>query len=301
MKPKEHLQKHIDKAAVLVEALPYIQSFRGKIFLIKVGGSAMDDPALVDRLLRDVVFMEAVGINPVLVHGGGKAISRAMEANGLESKFVGGLRVTDEAAISIVEETLNETINPGIVAGIEKFGGRATGVPGKAIFIAEKTTTYCEKEGREVDLGFVGRVVDFRIWRINDAIEAERVPVVSPLAAERETGHALNVNADVAAAALAGRLGAVKVVFLSDVRGVLRDREDPDSLIHSIDGKEEVEHLITEGVISGGMIPKMRSALEALDAGVEKAHLIDGRIPHSLLLEVFTDVGIGTMIAGKGK
>lgn len=299
MATTQDLQEHIDKAAVLVEALPYMQSFRGQVFLIKVGGAAMEDAGLVRRLLRDVVFLEAVGINPVLVHGGGKAISRAMEVRGLEPKFVGGLRVTDEAAISLVEETLRETINPALVEGINHFGGAAIGISGKDVFVGERTTAFCEQEKREIDLGFVGRVIECRLDKIEEAVARELVPVVMPLAAEKGTGHTLNVNADVAAAALAGKLKATKVIFLSDVRGVMRDPKDGETLIDSID-EAEVEKLIAGGVISGGMIPKVRSAVVALEAGVEKAHLIDGRIPHSLLLEVFTDLGIGTMITGVG-
>ena len=180
----EDLKEHIDKAAVLVEALPYMQNFRGKVFLIKVGGSAMDDPALVEGLLRDVVFLEAVGINPVLVHGGGKAISQAMKDRGLEARFVGGQRVTDEETISVVDETLNGVINPGLVEAIEKYGGRAVGVSGKEIFVAEKTSPYSEEEGREIDLGFVGQVVDFNTAKIEEIIAGEMVPVVSPVAAE---------------------------------------------------------------------------------------------------------------------
>ncbi len=294
----EHLRKHIDKAAVLVEALPYLQKFRGEIFLIKVGGSAMEDPALVESLLRDVVFLEAVGVNPVLVHGGGKAISHAMAASGLEPRFVHGLRVTDEAAIHIVEEALGVVINPSLVDGILKFGGAAVGISGKEVFVGQKVKAKSEDGAQEVDLGFVGRVIDCQLGEIEASIRGEIVPVVSPLAAEKGSGHVLNVNADIAAAALAGRLQAEKLIYMSDVLGVMQDPEDADSLVHTA-GREEVEAMIDEGVISGGMIPKVRSALEALSDGVSKVHLIDGRISHSLLLEIFTDVGVGTQILGE--
>ena len=288
-------QQQIEKAAVLVEALPYLQQFRGHTFLIKVGGSAMDDPALVRRLLRDVVFMEVAGINPVLVHGGGKAISAAMKAAGLEAEFVGGLRVTSDAAMELVERTLSREINPGLVQGIEAFGGRALGVPGNDAFIGERISGWSKDEDRKVSLGRVGRVVGFDLSKIHAAIASEIVPVVSPIASERGTLLSLNVNADLAASALAAELKATKLVYLSDVLGLMRDPSDESTLIHSLKA-DEVEGLIADGTIGGGMIPKVRSSVEALRAGVGKVHMIDGRISHSLLLEIFTTEGIGTEI-----
>jgi acetylglutamate kinase len=290
-----HLLGQISKAAVLIEAMPYLQRFRGQTFLIKFGGSAMDDPDLVDGLLRDIVFMELAGINPVIVHGGGKAITRAMHDAGLQAKFVGGLRVTDEAAIGIVERTLSEVINPGLVSTINRYGGRAVGFSGKEVFVGRKQPAVKGEDGAPVDLGFVGEVTDFVIDGVTECIARETVPVISPVAAESGTGHALNVNADLAAASLAGRLKAAKFLYLSDVLGVMRDPKDPATLIPSLDPRE-VERLVNDRVISGGMIPKVRSALQALEAGVQKVHLIDGRIPHSLLLEIFTERGIGTEI-----
>lgn len=289
-----HLEQ-FDKAQVLIEALPYMQGFRGQTFLIKVGGSAMEDPALVESLMRDIVFMEVIGINPVIVHGGGKAISRAMSDAGLEARFVGGLRVTDEAAVAIVEKTLSEVINPTLVKMLTKFGGRGQGFAGTDVFVGERLPPVTGPNGDVANLGCVGRVVDFDTSRIEKAIAAEEVPVVSPIAKEQGTGQSLNVNADVAAAALAGKLGADKILFISDVLGVMRDPADPGSLIGTIT-KSEADQLIDEGVISGGMIPKVRSSQECLNAGVEKVHLIDGRIQHSLLLEIFTEDGIGTEI-----
>jgi acetylglutamate kinase len=288
-------QQQIEKAAVLVEALPYLQQFRGHTFLIKVGGSAMDDPELVKRLLRDVVFMEVAGINPVLVHGGGKAISAAMKDSGLDAEFVGGLRVTSDEAMELVERTLSREINPGLVKGIEGFGGRALGIHGNEAFIGERITGWSQDEEREVSLGRVGRVVGFELSKIHAAISTEIVPVVSPIASERGTLLSLNVNADLAASALAAELKATKLVYLSDVLGLMRDPKDESSLIHSLKA-DEVEGLIADGTISGGMIPKVRSSVEALRAGVGKVHMIDGRIPHSLLLEIFTTEGIGTEI-----
>ena len=288
-------QQQIEKAAVLVEALPYLQQFRGHTFLIKVGGSAMDDPELVKRLLRDVVFMEVAGINPVLVHGGGKAISAAMKDSGLDAEFVGGLRVTSDEAMELVERTLSREINPGLVKGIEGFGGRALGIHGNEAFIGERITGWSQDEEREVSLGRVGRVVGFELSKIHAAISTEIVPVVSPIASERGTLLSLNVNADLAASALAAELKATKLVYLSDVLGLMRDPKDESSLIHSLKA-DEVEGLIADGTISGGMIPKVHSSVEALRAGVGKVHMIDGRIPHSLLLEIFTTEGIGTEI-----
>lgn len=279
-------QQQIEKAAVLLEALPYLQKFRGKTFLIKVGGSAMDDPELVRKLLRDVVFMEVAGINPVIVHGGGKAISAAMQESGLEAKFVGGLRVTTDDAMSIVEKTLSEVINPGLVKSLSDFGGKAVGVPGGRALVGERI---------DEQLGRVGRVVDVQLDAIEEAIADETVPVVSPIAMEEGTGLSLNVNADLAASALASKLKASKLVFLSDVLGLMQDPSDESTLIQSLQ-IGEVEGLIENGTIGGGMIPKVRSSVEAIEAGVGKVHMVDGRVPHSLLLEIFTKSGIGTEI-----
>jgi len=271
-----------------VEALPYLQKFRGHTFVIKVGGSAMENDELVAALLRDVVLLEVIGINPVIVHGGGKFITAAMEKSGLAARFVKGLRVTDEASIRIVEHTLNREINPHLVEMIGKFGGAAIGLPGQAVFLGTRTA--------DAELGYVGEVTGFKLQAVRDAIESERVPVLSPVAADAAGGEIpLNVNADLAASALAGELRASKLVILSDVLGVMRDPKDVSTLIGSIT-EAGAEKLIEEGVIQGGMLPKVRSSIEALHAGVGKVHMIDGRIPHSLLLEVFTDVGIGTEI-----
>ncbi len=288
-------QQQIEKAAVLVEALPYLQQFRGHTFLIKVGGSAMEDPELVKRLLRDVVFMEVAGINPVLVHGGGKAISAAMKAAGLDAEFVGGLRVTSDEAMELVERTLSREINPGLVKGIEEFGGRALGVAGNEAFIGERITEWSQEAGRELSLGRVGRVTGFDLSKIRAALATEIVPVVSPIASERGTLLSLNVNADLAASALAAELKVTKLIFLSDVLGLMKDPKDESTLIHTL-SVGEVDGLIADGTISGGMIPKVRSSVDAIRAGVGKVHMIDGRIPHSLLLEIFTTAGIGTEI-----
>ena len=291
MSPDEQFQK----ANVLLEALPYMQSFRGKTFLIKVGGSAMEDPVLVDRFLRDIVFLEAVGINPVLVHGGGKAISAAMKKAGLEAKFIGGMRVTDEATISIVEQTLAREINPEIVDKLNSFGGKAVGLPGTEVFLGEKMLGTDPATGEKVDIGYVGSVVDCKSGLIEAAVAGEFVPCVSPVARDKATGKTLNVNADLAACALATKLKAEKLIFISDVLGVMRDPKDSDTLIPSLN-EASIQQLKAEGIISGGMIPKVDSALESLHGGVGKVHLIDGRVAHALILEIFTDFGIGTEI-----
>lgn len=280
------LDSQTRKADVLLEALPYMQGFRGCTFLIKVGGSAMEDPAVVNTFLKDVVFLEAVGINPVIVHGGGKAISKAMQESGLEAKFINGMRVTDEETIKIVEQTLARVINPEIVDKINAFGGKAVGVPGTEVFTGEKM---------KAELGWVGEVTGCKLGLIQAAVAGEFVPVVSPVARENASGKTLNVNADLAACALATRLQATKLIFLSDVRGVMRDPKDESTLIPSLD-PAAIDALKKEGIISGGMIPKVDSSLESLRGGVGKVHLIDGRIPHALILEIFTDVGIGTEI-----
>jgi acetylglutamate kinase len=284
----------IAKADVLIEALPYLQAFRGKTFLIKMGGSAMEDPDLVAKVMRDVVFLEVAGINPIVVHGGGKAISAAMESAGLEAKFVGGFRVTTDEAIEIVARVLSEEINPGLVRMIRDFGGKAVGIPGNDVFLGERTKG-TDAEGRKVDIGRVGEVVGCQLAHMDAAHAAGIVPVISPLAAELASGGLLNINADLAAAALAKELRVAKLVYLSDVPGLLRDAKDPESLIHSVNRKD-AEAMIADGTISGGMIPKIRSAIDALNAGVRKVHFVDGRLPHALLLEIFTDGGIGTEV-----
>lgn len=290
------LQPHIQRARVLLEALPYMQGFRGATFLIKLGGSVLDDPRLCESLLRDIVFLEVVGINPVLVHGGGKAINQALARHEIEPKFVGGLRVTDAAVMRVVEETLGELVNPLLVKTLNGFGGKGLGINGKEVFTAVPTRSQSE-DGSEVDLGFVGEVSKVNVTPVRELLLSERVPVVSPLGRRAEDGHAMNINADTAASALACALRVDKLIYLSDVRGVLRDPADDSTLITSM-SRVGSENLIRDGVIKGGMIPKVRSALDAISAGVGKVHLIDGRIPHSLLLEVFTDVGIGTEILG---
>ncbi len=286
--------QEIYKADILIEALPYLQAYRDQTVLIKFGGSAMDNPDLVKSLMRDIVVMETMGLNPVVVHGGGKAISKAMADAGLEARFVNGLRVTTPEAIDIVERTLSGTINPGLVEMMRGHGGKAVGIPGTNVFVGEKIMEK-DAEGNPVDIGMVGNVIGCQLSRVKEALSLQLTPVISPLARELGTNHSLNVNADLAAAALARELKPVKLVYISDVPGLMNDPDNPGTIIQSINRKEAFE-LIEKGIISGGMIPKVKSAVDALNAGVRKVHFIDGRLRHTLLLEIFTPEGIGTEI-----
>jgi acetylglutamate kinase len=283
------------KADALIEALPYFQRFRGQTMVIKYGGAAMENPALVQSVLSDVVFLEAVGINPVIVHGGGKAITAAMREENLTARFVDGLRVTDAASISIIDRVLANVIGPSLTEQIEKLGGHAQVVSGKEVLVAEKAPPHSDTAGKKIDLGFVGDIVSVDVSAIAKLVDAEIVPVVSPLARGRD-GQLYNINADIAAAKIAQALQARRIVYLSDVNGVRRDPHDENSLIPSLTSGQ-IARLKEEGVIAGGMIPKVDSALEALAGGVGKVHFLDGRQAHSLLLELFTDAGIGTEIS----
>lgn len=285
--------EHIRRADILVEALPYLQKFRGQTLVIKYGGAAMEDPALVPSVLKDIVFLEAVGINPVIVHGGGKAINRRLKEAGVEPVFIAGLRVTDAATVRVVDEVLSQEINPEIVAGINRFGGRARSFSGRKVFRVVKAAPV-KHEGQDVDLGFVGEVVGCQVLKVIQSVYEEVVPVISPVG-EDDSGQPYNVNADVAAAEIAIALEAAKIIYLSDVNGILRDAQDPATRIPTVT-PQDISALKADGTISGGMLPKVHSCLKALEHGVEKVHLIDGRIPHALLLELFTDKGIGTEI-----
>jgi acetylglutamate kinase len=289
------MQNRIDteKTESLIDALPFIQKFRGHTFVIKYGGAAMEDDHLVERLLRDVVFLEAVGINPVVIHGGGKAISQRMREMGKVPRFVNGLRVTDAETIAAVEEVLDQVILPRIVATVKSFNCEAEGFSGRDIFLAKRLSPVPDGNTM-VDVGYVGEVVSLELEQIREAIEREVVPVISPIA-RSEDGALLNVNADVAAGAMAGALKAEKMIYVSDVLGVMRDVKDPASLIPRLD-RESSTRLMDEGIIEAGMIPKVQSALSALEHGVNKVHFVDGRVSHALLAEVFTAEGVGTEI-----
>ena len=290
------MQRAIEKADVLIEALQWIREFRGKITVIKLGGSVMEDPHALGHLLLDVVFMETVGMHPVVVHGGGAAISRGMAEAGLEPKFVQGRRVTDAAALEVVERVLAGEVNRGIVDRINTLGGDA-----ESLCFATRNVLFGERlaleddGGRPIDLGNVGRVTDVDTETVLGLCRRNIVPVI-PSMCLSEDGGKLNVNADTAATAVAKALSAEKLVFLSDVNGVRRDKDDEGSLIHSLK-KKDVDALIDSGAIDAGMIPKVQACVETIEHGVRKVHIIDGRLRHSLLLEVYTSKGVGTEIS----
>lgn len=283
------------KAEVLLETLPYIQRFQGSTFVVKFGGSFMDAPGstMSESVARDIVLLAAVGINVVIVHGGGKAISQAMHEEGLVSEFRNGLRVTSADAIKIVERTLNRTVNREICGLLASQNGRPLGLHGNEIFLCQKllqTTT----EGEPVDLGFVGDIHQVKPEIIDNALLGGYVPVVSSIATDLH-GTIYNTNADAAAAHVSLALKARRLVYLCDVPGLLRDPEQADSIISTLK-IEEVGALRDEGIIGSGMLPKVDSAIIAIEGGVRRVHFVDGRMPHSILLEIFTDRGIGTEI-----
>ena len=284
----------IQKAATLVEALPYIQKFRDAIVVVKFGGSVMENEELIKSTMLDVVMMEAIGMKPVVVHGGGKAITARLNELQIATKFVNGLRHTCEQTIKVVDDVLHNVINKKLVAGAQLAGGKAMTVSGKEILRAEKTWSVDPATGEKCDVGFVGDITSVDTRKIIELLYIDLIPVIAPLGVD-EAGQIYNINADIAACKIAEALKARKLVFLSDVPGILRDAKDEKSLISTI-RVNEVEQLITDKVISGGMLPKIQSSIRALQAGTNKVHMIDGRLPHSLLLEIFTDKGIGTEI-----
>ncbi|GIW88587.1 MAG: acetylglutamate kinase [Isosphaeraceae bacterium] len=291
------LEEAIRKADVLIEALGYIRKFAGRFTVIKLGGSVMEHPDALRALLVDVVFMQTVGLRPVIVHGGGKAISAAMARSGLEPRFVQGRRYTDAATLEIVARVLAEEVNADIVRHINKFGGRAAGLHHKANqqCLYGRPITLTGPDGQPIDLGRVGEVTEVDTPPIESMCLGGVVPVL-PCLAEDDDGGLLNVNADTAAAAVAQALQAEKLVFLTDMPGILRDRSDPESLIRGLT-PDQCRSLIADGTIDSGMIPKIEACLACLEAGVRKIHIIDGRLKHALLLEIFTERGIGTEIA----
>jgi acetylglutamate kinase len=282
------------KAKVLLEALPYIQDFRGSTFVVKYGGSFMDDPDPAGRLrvAHDIAFLAAVGINVVVVHGGGKAITKAMELSGLKANFVNGMRVTDAATIAIVKKTLDEIVNKDVCDAVSAAKAKPKGLPGDSVLVCQKLLE--DDDGNPVDLGFVGEVTEVKAKLIKKEIADGFVPVISPVAEDND-GKPYNINADVAAGRVASALRARRLVYMSDVPGLLSAPPDPASLISTLK-ISQIDDLKKKGVIDKGMRPKVQSAVRALEEGVQRVHFIDGRLPHSLLLEIFTDKGIGTEI-----
>ena len=289
------MKEAIKKASALVEALPYIRRFHDKVVVIKFGGSAMDVGGSLANVLLSVVFMSQVGMKPVLVHGGGPLISDAMKKRGKEPVFVHGRRVTDDETLEIVQDVLIRQVNSTLAQAICDLNGKAVGVHNlDGPYLRAEKLTFTNDDGQPYDLGHVGRLVDIDAQKIEAICASRTVPVIAPLATD-SSGLILNVNADAAAGTIAAKLGARKVVFLTNVHGIMTDPSDPASLATHL-SESEIERLTKSGVISGGMMPKVAACLEALDAGVRKAHIIDGRMPHSLLLEIFTDAGVGTEI-----
>lgn len=289
------MHEAIAKADTLIEALGWIRQFRDKVTVIKLGGSVLEDPLALTHVLLDILFMESVGVRPVVVHGGGKRISRAMDEAGIEPKFIQGRRYTDEKTLEIVERVLAVETNEFIANELEKIGGRAM-----TLNFNSTNVLYGEQikldgdNGEELDLGLVGKVTRIDRNVIDNLCYAGQVPII-PSMCMTEDGQKLNVNADTAATVVAQALGAEKLVMLSDTKGVLENRDDPDSLLHTLT-ESRARELIQNGTIDSGMIPKVEACLETLDRGVRKVHIIDGRVRHSLLLEVYTTSGVGTQI-----
>lgn len=294
------MEDAIQKADVLIEALTWIRQFRGKITVIKLGGSVMEDDRAMTHLLLDIVFMETVGMRPVVVHGGGAAISRAMAESGLQPRFVQGRRYTDDATLAIVERVLAGEINEGLAKRICDLGGQAQPLNFHTtnVLVGERMQLD-GADGQPVDLGHVGTITAVDRATIEHLCYSGVVPVIPSMCITND-GEKLNVNADTAATAVARTLQAEKLVYLSDVNGVRRDKNDPDSLMHSLTATQ-ANDLIASGAVDSGMIPKVQACLETLERGVRKVHIIDGRLRHSLLLEVYTSKGVGTEIIKNGK
>jgi acetylglutamate kinase len=281
------IEQLVEKADILIEALPYIKRFREKEILIKYGGAAMSDPEIRDNVLHDLVFMNYVGIRPILIHGGGPVITENLKKAGVQSKFVNGLRVTDEATVKVVVETLGD-INRKMVQDLVKFGAQAMGLGYETQILGVK------KHVANGDVGYVGDVTSVNINPIRQLTDADIIPVIYPVGIDKK-GEVYNVNADEAAAKIAQAMKVQKIMVLTNVRGIMTNMNDPETLIPSLH-VNDVEDLITKKVIVGGMIPKINACVTALKGKVPKAHIVDGRIKHSLLLEIFTDRGIGTEI-----
>jgi len=290
------VEEAIRKADILIEAMSWIRKFRDRLVVIKLGGSALEDEQTVQNLLADVIFLETVGMHPVLIHGGGKAINQAMKEAGIEPRWVQGRRYTDDATLEIVAKVLAGEISQDLIRKIQVLGGVARGVS----FLNNNNALFGEKlllpdeNGTPLDLGRVGQVTDVKRSLIEEYCREGVIPVIPSIALDADGGK-LNVNADTAAAAVARILHAEKLVFLSDVPGICRDRKDPSTLISHLNG-EDCRKLIQEGIIDSGMVPKVEAAVEALNSGVKKVHLLDGRMPHSILLEFYSNTGIGTEI-----
>ncbi len=289
------MENAISKAEILIEALGYIQRFAGKIIVVKFGGSIMDDAGAMDNILTDLVFMATVGIRPVVVHGGGKEISNALKETGIETRFVQGRRYTDQRTLNIAEHILCNLINKRIVDSLSAKGAKALGLHSLSSCVLFGQRMYLKGDNdKRIDIGFVGEIREVNSYLLKVLCSAKTIPVIAPIALD-PAGGKLNVNADDAAGEVAAALRAEKLVILSDTHGIRLDPNDPNSLASSL-AEEQIKQLIEKQVITGGMLPKVNACLRAIEAGVNKAHIIDGRIAHSLLLEIYTDKGVGTEI-----
>ena len=284
-------EKYLEKAAVLVEALPYIQKFNRKVIVVKYGGSAMVDEQLKKSVISDVTLLKLVGFKPIIVHGGGKEISKWVGKVGMEAKFINGLRVTDEETMEIAEMVLGR-VNKSLVTMVEELGVKAVGISGKDGGLLKVKKKYADGK----DIGYVGEITDVDPKILYDLMEKDFLPIICPVGLDDEF-NTYNINADDAACAIARAVGANKLAFLTDIEGLYRDFEDKSSLISEITVKEAKE-LIAGGTIGGGMLPKLSNCIDAIEAGVSRVHIIDGRIPHSILMEIFSDRGVGTAILG---
>ena len=288
---EERMNKYLEKANVLIEALPYIQRFNRKIIVVKYGGSAMADEELKKKVIADVVLLKLVGFKPIIVHGGGKEISRWVQKVGMKPQFVNGLRVTDTETMELAEMVLNK-VNKELVCHVQELGVKGAGISGKDGGLLKVKKRYADGE----DIGFVGEITDVNPQILLDLIEKDFLPIVCPIGLDDEF-NTYNINADDAACAIAKAVGAEKLAFLTDIEGVYRDKDDPSTLISEITVSEAKE-LIDSGYIGGGMLPKLGNCIDAVENGVSRVHILDGRIPHFLLLEIFTNKGIGTAIIG---
>jgi len=292
------LEEAIAKAGALIEAMEYIRSFRGRIVVVKLGGSVLDDTGLQKKLLADVAFMDTVGMQPIIVHGGGKAITKAMNEAGLEAVWVQGRRYTDERTLTIAEHTLVHKVNTPICETLKELGCEAMGLHTlSSCVLAARTLRLTGEDGRKIDLGLVGEVVEVNGSLLRTLCAAGTIPVIAPGGKDKAGGR-LNVNADSAAGKVAAAVQAEKLVVVSDTNGILNDLNDPASRVSTADEKQ-IKDMIDLGTIAGAMLPKVEACLTALEGAVKKAHIIDGRIEHSLLLEIYTDEGIGTQIIKK--
>ncbi len=284
-----NMEQYLTKAEVLIEALPYIQRFNRKIIVVKYGGSAMVDEELKRRVIQDVTLLKLVGFKPIIVHGGGKEISNMVKRVGKEAQFINGLRVTDEETLEIAEMVLGK-VNKSLVQLVESLGVRSIGISGKDGGLLKVQKKYTDGQ----DIGYVGEVTEVNVQILQDLLEKDFLPVICPIGMDDQF-QAYNINADDAAYAIATAVGAEKLAFLTDIEGVYKDPKDPETLISELT-IDSARQLIEDGYIGGGMLPKLQNCIEALEGGVSRVHILDGRIPHCLLLEIFTNKGIGTAI-----